>query len=63
MAAAFFVTVADEPGRALHACLFEAKITDLVNDGELWLSEHFHGVGQPILSEGSTETACHFHGG
>jgi hypothetical protein len=43
--------------------LIEAEITDFVNDEKPWLSEHFHGVGQPTHSEGSTKPACHFHGG
>ena len=62
MVAAFFVRVADDLEEHCSARLIEAEITDFVNDEEPWLGEHFHGVGQPILSEGSTESVCHFHG-
>ena len=30
---------------------------------EPWLGKGFHGVWQPVLFEGRTETTGHFHGG
>jgi hypothetical protein len=54
--AVLFGTVAGDLGEHCPADLIEAEIVDFVGDQQLWLGEHFHGGGPPVLFEGITET-------
>ena len=40
----------------------QAEVADFIDDEQLGLSKHFHGMREPILGEGSSQTAGQLHG-
>lgn len=55
-----FVTMADDLEEHGGAGLIEAEVADFIDDQQPGLGEPLHGVGQPVLGEGSGEATGHF---
>jgi hypothetical protein len=57
---AFFVTLGDDLKKHGSLTGIKGQVTDFINDKQLWLGEHFHGVRQPVLSKSGGEFASQF---
>lgn len=58
----FLISVADDLEEQGSSGGIQAEVADFIDDEQLGLSKHFHGMREPILGEGSSQTAGQLHG-